>query len=107
MIIDDTKLLGAVRSNGWGKIRTEHLEKYPRCACCGGIKKLEVHHKVPFHIDPTKELDLDNLITLCENKKQGLNCHLCIGHVGLYKSYNIDVAKDAEYFNNKFNNRPI
>lgn len=106
MLINDEKLLGGVRSNEWPKVRAEHLKLHPVCECCGGNKKIEVHHVKPYHLNPELELEPTNLLTLCENKKQGLNCHLCLGHSGSYKSYNVDVVKDVEYFNNKFKNRP-
>lgn len=62
---------------------------------CGGRKMVEVHHKVPFHVDPARELDPANLITLCESKKGGVNCHLFLGHLGNYKHANPTVAEDA------------
>jgi 5-methylcytosine-specific restriction enzyme A len=75
--------LGEKRSPQWPKVRAEHLKKNPTCAVCDGTAKLEVHHIVPFHIDSTKELEPTNLLTLCESKENGINCHLAFGHVGL------------------------
>ncbi len=92
---------GAKRSSKWPTVRKAHLEINPRCAVCGGTKKTEVHHKVPFHQDPSKELDLDNLITLCEDWSYGINCHLLVGHLGNYKNENPDVEKDAKNWNEK------
>lgn len=66
-------LLGGPRSSHWPKIRKEHLNKESCCQACGGEKELNVHHIIPYHIDKTKELDPDNLITLCEGG--GINCH--------------------------------
>lgn len=83
------------RSPHWPVVRAEHLLKFPTCAACGSKKKLEVHHKLPFHDDPSKELDPDNLITLCESTSDGIICHLCIGHDGNYKDYNPTVEADA------------
>ena len=92
---------GAKRSSKWPKIRAEHLAKNGECAVCGGKQKLEVHHIAPFHVDPTKELDLANLITLCESGTGGVTCHLHFGHLGNYKKTNPDVAKDAAIWKQK------
>jgi hypothetical protein len=62
------------------------------CACCGSTKKLNVHHKKPFHLFPELELDLNNLITLCMDKE----CHLKIGHGGDFKDYNPNVEEDCK-----------
>ena len=78
---------GTKRSPKWRKVRAEFLKKYPKCAVCGGTKKIEVHHIVPFHIDPSKELLHSNLITLCE-QGPSLNCHLIAGHRGNYQRWN-------------------
>ena len=78
------------RSSGWSKVRKEFLEKNPTCACCGGTTLLNVHHKMPFHDDPSKELDPENLITLCMGKNE---CHLKIGHGDNFKCYNDKVEE--------------
>ena len=88
-IINGKVPIGKKRSSQWPKVRKQHLEKNPACAACGSIEKVEVHHKIPFHFDQSKELDLSNLITLCECKKNtgGVNCHLEIGHGDSYRAY--------------------
>lgn len=92
------------RSSDWPKIRKEWIKFHPECALCGSKKKLEVHHKVPFHIASQLELDPNNLITLCESKTWGkLNCHLLFGHLGNYKSFNAEVQSDCERWHKKFN----
>jgi hypothetical protein len=92
------------RASGWNDLRRKHLLKHPICAVCGGVKKLEVHHILPVHLFPEKELEITNLITLCEGKKW-VNCHLFFGHLGSYISYNPDVKKDADIFNNKLSSK--
>lgn len=101
------KEAGKKRSGGWPKVRAEHLAKSPTCVVCGGKKKLEVHHMLPFHLHPQLELDPNNLITLCENKKDGVNCHLFLGHLGSFKAYNPNVIKDAEEWKTKIETRPV
>lgn len=93
------------RSGKWATVRKEHLVNNPSCASCGETKKLEVHHKLPFDDDPSKELDPDNLITLCECASGGIICHLAIGHNGNYQRYNPNVEKDAAYFKEMLKNR--
>jgi 5-methylcytosine-specific restriction endonuclease McrA len=90
------------RSGEWRTIRNHHLEKEPACQVCGGKKKLNVHHCIPFHIDPKKELDDTNLITLCEYN----HCHVVFGHLGDYHSYNKDVREDVAIWAKKIQNRP-
>jgi hypothetical protein len=86
---------GARRSSQWRKARKAHLKANRACACCGSTKKVEVHHKIPFHFAPDLELDPDNLVSLCENKKYGINCHLLLGHLGNYRRVNTTVDADV------------
>ena len=87
--------LTAKRSGHWATVRKLHLEKCPSCQVCGGTEKLEVHHIQPFHLNPDLELHPENLVTLCESGKGGLNCHLAFGHLGNFKQFNPEVQADA------------
>ena len=89
---------GAKRSSQWGKVRDAFLKKNPSCACCGGTKTLRVHHIVPFHEQPSLELVETNLITLCEAKKYGINCHLLLGHLGNWRRWNATVVFSAGWW---------
>lgn len=89
---------GQRRSSRWRKVRAAHIAKQPRCQVCGRTKKTEVHHQISFSIAPDLELNPDNLITLCENKKNGINCHLLIGHLGNYRRINVSVLADSAYW---------
>ena len=53
-----------------------------------------MHHVIPFHLDPAKELDRTNLIVLCMAYPQ--ECHLQIGHGGYFKAYNPNVIADSK-----------
>jgi hypothetical protein len=86
---------GAKRAKGWRKARRTHILENSKCAICGLTSKLEVHHIIPFHVAPHLELDPRNLVTLCENKKYGINCHLLIGHLGNYRRVNTEFQTDA------------
>jgi hypothetical protein len=89
---------GEKRSEQWPEVRNTFLKENPSCAVCGGTKRLQVHHIVPFNVAPDLELEKDNLITLCTSKKYGINCHLLIGHLGNFKRANLNVKADAAYW---------
>jgi len=80
------------RSPKWPGVEKLHLKFHPVCEACGSDKKLNVHHKKPFHLFPQFELDMNNLITLCMDKQ----CHIKIGHGDNFKDYNPDVEEDAK-----------
>jgi hypothetical protein len=98
--------LTTLRSSKWPEVRAKHLQAHPTCAVCGGKEKLEVHHKLPFHLTPALELDPENLITLCESNKGGVNCHLFFGHLGNFRSYNASVEQDVTGWPGKIKGRP-
>lgn len=91
----------ATRSSRWSSVRKNHIENNPTCAACGNTKKLEVHHIEPVHVNPDRELDPSNLITLCDSP-----CHIVFGHLMNYKSYNPDVAQDCQKYLERITNRP-
>jgi len=95
---------GAKRSSKWAKVRKEHLKNNPNCEICGTKGTLRVHHKIPFHIAPDMELNKNNLVTLCENKKYGINCHLLLGYIGNFKRINPSCETDIMVWNNKLKN---
>lgn len=82
----------AERSSHWRALEKGFLHVNGTCAACGGVEKLQVHHIVPFHINPADELKWDNLITLCMAAKE---CHLRIGHLGNWEKCNPNVKEDA------------
>jgi len=96
---------GHKRSSRWGKTRKAHLKENPTCALCGGTKKLEVHHIQPFHTHPELELEASNLITLCEDKGDGVYCHLFFGHLGSYKCVNPTIREDILIWREKLASR--
>ena len=89
------------RSGQWSRVRDQYLERWSWCAACGRKESLEVHHIVPVSVDSSKELELDNLITLCRT-----SCHLLLGHLGDWASWNADVRADAEKLLDKIRSRP-
>lgn len=96
----------SARSSKWPKVRADYIKINNRCAVCDGTKKLEVHHIHPFHTHPELELESTNFVTLCESNNNGINCHLLVGHLGNYRSVNIKVQEDAEFWNKKLAERP-
>ena len=94
--IDGKAPKGAKRSGSWRRVRANHLASDPNCAVCGSMRRLTVHHCVPFHIAPDLELEPDNLITLCQKGRfSGLDCHLIFGHLGNFRGVNPMVRGDA------------
>lgn len=97
--------LSAKRSSRWPTVRAEHLRLHPACAVCGGTDKVEVHHVKPFHLHPELELDPSNFISLCE-ARAFVNCHLFVGHLGNFKSFNPDVIAMSAQLHDAIANRP-
>lgn len=95
------KIRYATRSPRWKKIRKDFLAQNKACAACGSSKDLEAHHIIPVHIDPSLELDSNNLIVLCSK-----SCHLLIGHLMDFRSWNSNVINDAKSLNSKIKLRP-
>lgn len=79
----------APRSPLWPRVRKIHLLANPACAACATGKKLEVHHIVPYHHDPARELEPGNLLTLCER------CHFLFGHFDNWLDVNPNAREDA------------
>ena len=94
------------RSPEWPKVRAEHLRTHLACESCGQKDHLQVHHVLPFHVEPKMELDPSNLITLCTDGPCNLNCHFVWGHLGNTKCYNPNVREDAAFFRKRLENRP-
>lgn len=99
-LFKEDRTFGAVRSSKWPSVRKQFLIDNDECAVCMTKEKLEVHHCVPFHIEPTKELDMSNLITLCDTH------HFWQGHLGSWRSYNPRVREDSNLLKNAIQNRP-
>ena len=97
-IDDHINIFGAEpRSSQWPKVRDAHLKIDPVCNVCGTKEDLNVHHIIPFHIDKSKELDPNNLITLCNHN----GCHFTFGHLFNWSTSNPDVVSDAKAFKQK------
>lgn len=100
--IERHKTRGQKRSSLWPTVRKEHLRSNGVCAVCGGRRQLNVHHIIPFHLEPLKELDATNLITLCEGNST-INCHLRFGHWGNYaRKHNPCIREDAAKWSKRF-----
>lgn len=93
---------GRARSYHWPAVEHAHLIAHPFCAVCGTGKRLQVHHKKPFHLHPELELDPENLLTLCMGT---LSCHLLFGHLGCWKTINPHVDADAHTWSLKISHR--
>ena len=89
------------RSPSWKRVRQEHLKNSPLCVACGRKDNLEVHHVIPYQVDPSKELDPNNLLTLC-----GKHCHFVFGHFMDWQSWNENVIIDSMSYSKNKLNRP-
>jgi 5-methylcytosine-specific restriction protein A len=88
----------------WFRVREEFIkENGAYCRVCGKTQKLNVHHIVPFHINPDLELDKNNLIVLCTNRP--VNCHYLFGHLLDWKAYNPTCRYDVAIWNQKIRDR--
>lgn len=94
---------GIPRSGKWPGVRTQFLKLNPFCAACGSPEKVEVHHVIPYHLDRSKELDFENMITLCMGSGR---CHFVHGHLLSWKSHNKDVRMDSIRYYKKIEIRP-
>lgn len=88
------------RSPKWSTIRKYHIDSQPHCQACGNYKNLEVHHIIPVNVDRSKELDPENLITLCKT------CHFVFGHLMDWNSWNTEVINDCRVYYKKVINKP-
>ena len=89
-----------MRAPGWSAVRNEWLRLHPRCeACVNPVRAfLNFHHLIPVNVDRSRELDPENLITLCVNGPFGINCHAIFGHSGNWRDWNLNVWSDAQRF---------
>lgn len=76
------------RHKDWRKVRAEHLEMYPWCVITGVAEELEVHHVVPVHVDPSRELDRTNLRTVSSYGPGNIDYHYLCGHPRGWRSWN-------------------
>ncbi len=90
-IFGPSRTQGKPRSPKWKTVRKQWLALHPTCAACGGVKGIECHHILPFHLFPELELSGDNFLTLCEWNR----CHLVVGHSRWFGAYNPNAVDDA------------
>lgn len=99
--------LGFIRSSHWPAVEREKKKICPACIICGVTEAIQIHHVFPFHYcvalgRPDLELDLRNLVTVCETnaKLKEQNHHLLIAHLDDFKSANLKVIADSVTFKN-------
>ena len=86
------------RSSQWGKLSKQFLKANPYCFC--GEKATTTHHVIPFSVDRTRELDVQNLLAVCEH------CHIRFAHLGSFRSYEKDIKTIATDWELRRKNRP-
>jgi hypothetical protein len=100
------RTIGNARSSHWPTVEKAFRKLHPQCVCCvvRSTKHVQIHHRFPFHYcvalgRPDLELDMRNLITLCEwPSHPSPDHHLLVGHLDSFKSSNLHVAEDALTF---------
>jgi hypothetical protein len=96
---DEIEALGTPRSPKWKRLRDDHIRRNPACIVCGNTKNIVPHHIVPVHQNPERELDPENLVSLCEGDT--FNCHLFFGHLRNWSKHNPNVVEDARVWREK------
>src|SRR5271156_5004266 len=100
------RTIGHGRSPRWAACEKTFRGVHPQCVCClvKSTTHIQIHHRFPFHYcvalgRPDLELDMRNLITLCEwPSHPSPDHHLIVGHLDDFQSSNLDVAEDASTF---------
>lgn len=89
------------RSGAWPHLERLAFERDGfACRACGRKDKLRGHHIIPFHVLPSLELELTNVITLCQ--PLGGGCHLKFGHTNpktgerSWRVWNPNVVSDCK-----------
>ena len=77
------------RSSKCKTVRDKYAKEHPRCVFCNKTG-IDVHHIHPVDLFPRRELDPDNLVSLCRVH------HFIYGHGGNWEGYNPDVLIDRE-----------
>jgi len=87
------------RHPDWSYVARMYMIDEPNCRVCG--KKGEaVHHILPVHLRPDLELDRNNMATVCHR------CHLFVGHLDNWLSWNVSFNFDASRIRNNVHMRP-
>ncbi len=97
--------LKAGRSGKWRSVRAEHLKVQPRCLACDSTENLNVHHLIPFPVDPDRENDPSNLATFCRDHHYGI-AHDPDGdgpEKPSWSAYNKNAVDDAFKYRRKHN----
>lgn len=90
----DPGLVGSQpRSPRWPAVMKDFL-RGKACSVCGATKGLTAHHVVPFHVDPTRELDPANLLAVCDHAPNA-TCHLEVAHLGDWRRWNPEIREHA------------
>lgn len=80
---------GVPRSPKWDSWLKAFL-RGKSCIACGARDGLTGHHVYPFHLDPSREMDPENVVPICADR-----CHIVWGHFDDYQLWNPRVREDA------------
>ena len=97
MLVPENRIFfGVPRSSSWPKVRKQWLLNNPSCEACGRTTNIEVHHILPYHLFPEYELNISNLMSLCDGG--GRSCHFAFGHLYNWSKYNKNVREIVKQF---------
>ncbi len=94
IIVPNKKKTHVSDKRKWLDVQRKYKRHNPKCEICGTTANIEVHHIMPVSIEPNKEFDENNLMSLC---RKGKNCHLVHGHLGNYNKFNPNVKQLKKY----------
>lgn len=91
----DPGLVGSQpRSPRWPAWLKKFLVGKVCVVCERNDEPLTGHHVVPFHVDPSREMDPTNVEPVCDDSPTR-KCHLLVGHLGDWRLENKDFRAHA------------
>lgn len=93
--IDHGQIAAGVPRNPKWALWVKRFVRGKRCIVCGrNDEPLTGHHIVPFHEDPSRELDESNVRPICDDSPTR-KCHLLVCHLGDWRLTNPDCDRHA------------
>jgi len=88
------------RHKDWSRESKLFMKSFRFCVCCGN-KTQVVHHVFPVHAYPDLEMEKSHWRAVCHR------CHLLVGHLNLFASWNVKFDEDASLIRSRILTRPM